>query len=68
MKALLIVGLVILQIPGSGPRVPPNFQPRGPNCNNLCFLKCHQMPCAGLDPIQCQRAKQQCRISCGSRC
>ncbi len=55
-----------LTTPGmiTGPgRVSPGF-----NCASLCATTCDRLSCAGLNVSQCTRERQQCRVSCRSRC
>ncbi len=44
-------------------RVSPGF-----NCASLCATTCNRLSCASLDVSQCTRERQQCRVTCRSRC
>jgi hypothetical protein len=46
----------------------PNRAPQGPNCRPVCFTQCARIECSGLNPSQCLRARQNCRVNCVSQC
>jgi hypothetical protein len=46
----------------------PNRAPQGPNCRPVCFTQCANVECGGLNPSQCLRARQNCRVNCVSQC
>jgi hypothetical protein len=41
---------------------------RGANCSSSCGSQCQMISCSGLSATQCTRARQQCRVSCRTRC
>ena len=48
----------------TGPgRVTPGY-----NCQSLCGSSCASASCSGLDVAQCIRVRQDCRVTCTSRC
>ena len=56
-----------------GPRfglTPGLVRPRvyGPNCIGSCGSRCQMVSCSGLNVSQCASVRQQCRISCRTRC
>lgn len=63
--------------PGSGARTrpgpginPSQMRPQtlGRECFNRCGSQCQSASCSGLDPAQCSKVRQQCRLSCRSGC
>jgi hypothetical protein len=55
-----------LTTPGTitGPgRVSPGY-----NCASLCATTCNRLSCADLAVAECTRERQQCRVTCRSRC
>lgn len=70
MRAWILVALVFLMLPGSGPRVtgPSANPPATSNCRARCEASCERLSCGGLSSKQCRRERQQCRTGCTSRC
>jgi hypothetical protein len=46
----------------------PGRAPQGTNCRPVCFTQCARVECGGLNPSQCLRARQNCRVNCVSQC
>ena len=40
----------------------------GPDCRARCGAQCQMISCAGLNASQCTSVRQQCRVTCASRC
>lgn len=40
----------------------------GPTCRSSCASRCQMISCSGLNVSQCASVRQQCRVSCTSRC
>jgi hypothetical protein len=70
MRAWILVALVFLMLPGSGPRITGPFAnpPHTSTCRARCEAQCGRLNCGGLSTKECRQERQQCRADCRSRC